>query len=187
MKQREKKCLLCPNQAFSRNLCKLCYAKAKQHGELDKYNRVQPPLSIESRTKKEGDCLVWTGDRVSGKWAYGVITFGNGKNRTRIRAHRWVYEQLVGPIPEGKILMHTCDNPPCVNIAHLRIGTIAENNADTSNKRRHHYGLEHWNGRLSDSDVEAIKASREVQGVLAKRYGVTQSHICHIKKGRHRK
>ena len=92
-----------------------------------------------------------------------------------------------GPIPEGMVIMHTCDNPPCVNPSHLQVGTKAENNADTAKKRRHNYGLNHWNARLSDADVADIRASDETRKALAKRYGVTYSHIWRIKAGTHRK
>ena len=42
-------------------------------------------------------------------------------------AHRWTWEQANGPIPRGMVVMHICDNPPCVELSHLRLGTHAEN------------------------------------------------------------
>ena len=182
MFQTEKTCLLCKSKAFSRNLCKLCYRKEMYYKRLDNYPRIVTPVSIETRVKKTDTCWLWIGDKTTN--GYGTVSYNHsGGNRKRMQAHRYVYMQLVGPIPEGKILMHICDNPPCVNPAHLKTGTIAENNADTGNKRRHHYGLDHWNGRLSDSDVKGIRASTEKQAALARKYGVDQSHISRIKKG----
>ena len=185
MKQSQKKCVLCPSKAFSRNLCKLCYMKERREGRLDKYKRVLTPVSLETRIEVMGACWFWTGDRNT--FGYGVVTTGRGKTRRRAQAHRYVYEKLVGPIPSGMIVMHKCDNPVCVKPAHLKLGTIAENNADTGNKRRHHYGLDHWNGRLSEADVVAIRASDAPQMVLAKKYGVHQSHISKLKNFRYGK
>jgi hypothetical protein len=51
-------------------------------------------------------------------------------------AHRMAWEASNGPIPDGMILMHTCDNPPCCNPEHLKLGTRAENNKDRAKKGR---------------------------------------------------
>lgn len=68
-----------------------------------------------------GDCWLWTGTiRPDG---YGQVTVG----RKQQRAHRLVYELLVGPIPEGLTLDHLCRNPPCVNPDHLEPVTLKIN------------------------------------------------------------
>ena len=184
MKQSEKKCLLCDSQAFSRNLCKNCYMQKRRLGTLAKYKPVVTRVSIETRVKKTRTCWLWTGDH--SVYGYGVVSSGRGKSRKRTQAHRYVYRLLVGPIPKGKILMHICDNPPCVNPAHLRVGTIADNQRDMVSKERNPCSLNHWNGRLSDKQVAEIRRSTLTQSALARRYKVDPSHISRIKSGESR-
>lgn len=70
--------------------------------------------AIASQTVPQGECLLWTGSRRQD--GYGLVRH-QGK---QYRAHRFVYEQTVGPIPANHHLHHTCENPACVNIAHLQ-------------------------------------------------------------------
>ena len=184
MKQVEKKCLLCEAPGFSRNLCQRCYMSERWRGTLDNFKLILTPVSLETRIKKTPTCWLWTGDRTT--WGYGVITTGRGPTRRRTNAHRYAYKLLVGKIPPGKVVMHTCDTPACVNPKHLRLGTIGDNNRDTAIKRRHNFGLAHWNGKLSDEQVAAIRADARKQVVIAGEYGVSQSHISCIKGGTHR-
>ena len=72
---------------------------------------------------------IQTGHTVGG---YGRITSG-GK---RQYLHRWVWEQINGPIPKGMVIMHRCDNPPCFRYDHLTIGTHTDNVRDMFAKRR---------------------------------------------------
>ena len=70
------------------------------------------------------DCWIWTGSR--DKQGYGLFSIEVG--RWSIRAHRYAYEHLIGPIPVGKVLDHIeCDNPSCVNPSHLEPVTNRSN------------------------------------------------------------
>lgn len=80
-----------------------------------------PESAFAARTTREGECLVWTGSRDAA--GYGQI-WVNGKLR---RAHRYAWERANGPIPEGMVIDHTCWNPPCVDVQHLRLARPMQN------------------------------------------------------------
>lgn len=71
-------------------------------------------------------CIEWTGTIDAN--GYGVKW--SKEKRNWIRAHRWVYEQQVGPIPNGFMIRHLCHNKRCVNIDHLAVGTMKDNRQD---------------------------------------------------------
>lgn len=72
-------------------------------------------------TRERSGCLEWAGSR--NPKGYGIIRYDG---RTR-RAHRVAFEVFIGPIPEGKMIDHTCHNPPCINPHHLRAVTQKQN------------------------------------------------------------
>ena len=72
------------------------------------------------------DCLEWDG--CIGHNGYGYLG-------TEL-VHRAVYEEVRGPILEGLLVCHKCDNPPCINIDHLFLGSHADNLHDAMEKGR---------------------------------------------------
>lgn len=75
-------------------------------------------------------------------------------------------------IPDGMIVMHKCDNPSCVRVSHLKIGTIEENVADKISKGRH------WgNHRLCELDVWLIRNCELSVNKLADFFGLTARAI----------
>jgi hypothetical protein len=61
---------------------------------------------------------------------------GQTYTRKKMNVHRALFEALTGPIPEGMVVMHMCDTPLCVEISHLRLGTLSENTQDMIAKGR---------------------------------------------------
>jgi len=96
------------------------------------------------------------------EWRGGVDRGGYGKTRVRyrhIRLHRYAWESLRGPIPDGISVLHRCDNRRCANVEHLFLGTAGDNLRDMFQKRRH------WNAgggiaprRLTRTNIEAVRA-----------------------------
>ena len=85
-----------------------------------------------AKVDKSGECWVWTAALHT--TGYGI--FGIGGKRVD-RAHRISWAIANGPIPEGAHILHHCDNRPCVNPAHLFIGTNQDNVNDCIKKGRH--------------------------------------------------
>lgn len=80
------------------------------------------------------ECWPWTGS-IDAK-GYGQATVGARGSVVRWRAHRLAFVALRGPIPDGLVVMHSCDNRRCVNPKHLSLGTVANNNDDMMRKNR---------------------------------------------------
>jgi hypothetical protein len=134
-----------------------------------------------SRVDKNGanGCWQWLG-KVN-NWGYGKF-FPFYKE---VRAHRWAYEQMVGPIPEGAVIMHSCDNPACVNPAHLSAGTLSDNSQDCLKKNRKK------TAKLTVEQVREIRARLKGQPnkwkiyeAIAPDYGVQAGCIYLIHVGR---
>lgn len=78
-----------------------------------------------------------------------------------------------------------CDNQPCVNPAHLQLGTIKDNSQDMMNKGR---GGGQFKPKLSDADVREIRRLHQTHTLkqIAKIFNVSEGQICHISTGRSR-
>ena len=146
-------------------------------------------------------CWEWQGGKDHG---YGVVSLGS-RTAGRMPAHRMAWELVKGPIPEGKHVLHHCDNPPCVNPAHLYLGTDVENARDRVERGRavgnFHTAVAKrkpgWNRKVREDDRRGYanrkftdEQEREIawkhkltgisKSALAREYGVSQPTITAI-------
>lgn len=126
-------------------------------------------------------CWMWRGGLVHG--GYGSFTCRPYGYFTA-RAHRASYEIFNGPIPEGHVVRHKCDNTGCVNPEHLITGTQADNIQDAISRGRLAIGARHGCSKLTEHAVVAIRADTRKQRTIAKEYQVSEQTICDIKKRR---
>jgi hypothetical protein len=112
------------------------------------------------------------------KNGYGIRGFKGIKGNVRV--HRAMYYFSTMDDPAGRIVMHTCDNPSCVNPFHLVCGTPKDNSVDMARKGRQ------GQSKLTSEDVLEIRQARtngELLRNLSDRFGVTKSTICHAARG----
>ena len=131
-----------------------------------------------SKVNKTDTCWLWTGC-INSQTGYGSFAV----KRITKNAHRVSWLLSGNTIPEGFILCHApheiCGNRHCVNPAHLRVGTIAENVNDQISDGTIARGIKHGSNKLTEDQVRAIRANPEnkSQGGLAREYGVSSTHI----------
>jgi hypothetical protein len=146
--------------------------------ESDLFDR----LFDRAMVNEETGCWEFSGTLVNG--GYGQISHKN----KGLLAHRVAYELVVAYIPDGMLVLHSCDNPPCVNPQHLFLGTHQDNSDDCVAKGRiaHNVGSLAGAAKLTEEDVLKIKerlSARMTQRRIAEEFGVAPSAITRIKKG----
>lgn len=167
-------------------------ATAKRHGirkseharknamGASKIGAKNPHDCFEHYVLRKDGCWEWIG---SHDWSgYSTFVFGG----RRYRAHRVSWEVHNGPIPNGLLVLHHCDNPPCSNPEHLFLGTQSDNMADMAAKVRSTVGVRHPMVKLTEDEVQAIRRSwdaGETQLALGRKYKVNNRTICSIVRG----
>lgn len=113
---------------------------------LEEKERLSPEASFSERfwdrVKKGGaeQCWPWTGAIVANGYGRAALTQDNGTMNRSLLAHRVAWELANGRKLRPKmVVMHTCDNPPCCNPAHLREASSSENALDAFAKGRRRF------------------------------------------------
>lgn len=178
----------CNSESRAKGMCQKHYRRNKKHGMTSQIKKSRGPLKDRFwsyvEKKSEHECWEWNG--CIGKNGYGR-THENG--RPDLRAHRVSYEITKGDIPNGLIVMHTCDNRKCVNPDHLVLGTHKENMHDMISKGRDvHNGLKgehHSRAKLTENQVLDIRANNTSKcSDLAVLYCVSSATISAIRNRR---
>src|SRR3990167_4061840 len=140
-------------------------------------------------------CWPWLKGRMY--YGYGLFFIRKGKGKVINKsAHRSAWELTHGAIPKGLFVLHSCDNPPCCNPSHLRLGTQADNIKDCIErgrnapnairfahqelKRRQEVGIPRGNGKLNTEQIIEIRrrySHGEPMSSIARRYGIRYQSV----------
>lgn len=138
--------------------------------------------------RSQDECWPWKGGRF--ERGYGQFRLGKKK----VKAHRCAYELTNGPLLSDKPkALHSCDNPPCCNPAHLFAGTLSDNSKDRNTKGRAGlfvlkpmHGEENPSAKLCSGEVLEIIALRQsgyTLRLIAQRFNISQSQVENIVRG----
>lgn len=180
----------CDREVAAKGLCRKHYYQ-ERNGSKERGTVGMTTLErLAFYTDKSGECWVWTGAK--NPQGYGKLKVTNGPIKA---AHRLAWEEVNGPIPEGKLVLHRCDNPACVRPAHLFVGTHADNHKDMIQKgrsphvgadrppRNYARGERHPYAKLTDAQVQLVREATGTQRQIAAQFGVTQGRVSAIRSG----
>ena len=137
---------------------------------------------MESRRLKT-ECIITTD---------GLDSHGYGQLRVdgrMTKSHRVAYAEKIGmyvfDLPAG-VVMHSCDNPACINKEHLSLGTAKQNSQDAVSKLRQAYNERNGNAKLTYDTVRAIREDPNPNlSYRARKYGVSRTQVGRIVRGEH--
>ena len=112
-----------------------------------------------SKVEKTDDCWNWIGAKY--RKGYGHFRMKIDGKWVMYKAHRYSYEYYNDKSAQGMIICHTCDNPSCVNPAHLFAGSNQDNVDDKLAKGRHKYGINPNHNHLNWDIVKRMRKTKK--------------------------
>jgi hypothetical protein len=168
-------------------ICPWCHTSFTVERYQSKRKYCSLSCAVDSRIQicGEDECWPWQGTLSKG---YGVVGFSPVFGTGAGDAHRIAYELHVGPIPEGFVIRHSCDNPICCNYkSHLITGTKWDNTQDAVIRHRMAHGERHPQARLTEDIVvtcrRLYKEGRSCRS-LANQFGCRDSQMVRIITGK---
>ena len=126
------------------------------------------------------ECWTWKGAINGNGYAY----FSAGRRLSLPqKASRTSYLLTHGSIPDGLHILHSCDNPCCVNPCHLRADTRQANMDDMKAKQRQAKGARNSQTKLTLEQVEAIRSDTRTLALISEEYGVSRGMVSRIRSG----
>lgn len=178
----------CEEKHYAKTFCYVHWKRNNLHGNPlivkrnngSGKNRAERFWSRVAITADDQRCWEWTGCK--GTRNYGMIKYEGKKTRS----HKVAWYLTYGKYPD-LLLLHSCDNPSCVNPNHLREGTNADNTQDKVSRNRQAKGEKSGTAKLNTSSVRQIRQLLR-DGVrmtaIAKQFDVAPPTIRQIKLGR---
>jgi hypothetical protein len=158
----------------------LCYKPSRQNKKIGASTLKQQFVAKVTWDVDDRGC--WIANGYDYRGGYKQLSFKIDGEFKLLSLHRVAYEVFKTAIPEGKCVMHSCDNPSCINPEHLSVGTRRENTKDMLRKGRDRFSPQ----KLTDQDVFDIRSSGLGSYKLAEIYDVTPVHIRRIRNGSRR-
>lgn len=186
----------CDRKAGYRGRCNVHASRARREAEIaaSPTTRIHAWATLEERLRRVGwnevtrkpelgPCWEWAG--LLDKKGYGRVAVGKQKMKA---AHRAAYEVWNGDLDPALYVCHECDNPICINPAHLFQGDQYVNMRDAKAKRRNANGMRQGRAILTDKQVDEIRAKhvprKYTYAMLGQEYGVHPGTIGSIIQGR---
>lgn len=177
----------CTQAHKARGLCSMHYQRLNKRGDVGsgasertRIKDAEEALRFKGWTVAASGCWEWKGTLSEGR---GVVTIGGRRDY----AYRVAFEVWSGPIPEGLFVCHDCDNPRCINPAHLFAGTHDDNVADMVSKDRSIHGTRNHYAVLEPDAVTQIRkllSAGITQDAISRQFNVARTTVSAISTGR---
>jgi predicted XRE-type DNA-binding protein len=166
-KLRPAECPICRTEYMARATSRFCSKACSRRLTPEKFWQ-----KVDRRGPDE--CWPWLGST-------DACGYGRMKADGIRLAHRYAYRDARGALPDGAEICHRCDNPSCVNPAHLFVGTHRDNMVDAAEKGRMHR-LKRGRAPITPEIVERIRAMYPgmSQQAIADAFGLSQTHVSRI-------